>query len=197
MAKVTGKNPAEFYAKDRQAWREWLEKNHETEKSVWLILYHRDSRTPCVSYEDAVEEAICFGWIDSRPQKRDAESSLLLFARRNPASKWSQNNRERAERMIRAGRMREEGMHMIELAKTSGTWTALEEVQKNITPDDLQEALDASPRAKEYFLAFPPSSKRIILEWIQNAKKPETRQKRIDETVRLAAENIKANHYRQ
>jgi uncharacterized protein YdeI (YjbR/CyaY-like superfamily) len=197
MAKKTGKTTVEFYAKDRQAWREWLEKNHETEKSVWLTLYHRDSRTPCVNYEDAVEEAICFGWIDSRPEKRDAESSLLLFARRNPVSKWSQNNRERAERMIRAGLMNEVGLRMVELAKKSGTWTALENVQKNVIPDDLQEVLDASPRAKEYFMAFPPSSKRIILEWIQNAKKPETRQKRIEETVRLAAKNIKANHYRQ
>jgi uncharacterized protein YdeI (YjbR/CyaY-like superfamily) len=197
MAKKTGKTTVEFYAKDRQVWREWLEKNHETEKSVWLILYHRDTRTPCVSYEDAVEEAICFGWIDSRPEKRDAESSLLLFARRNPVSKWSQNNRERAERMIRAGLMKEVGLRMVELAKKSGTWTALENVQKNVIPDDLQEVLDASPRAKEYFMAFPPSSKRIILEWIQNAKKPETRQKRIEETVRLAAQNIKANHYRQ
>ena len=197
MAKETGKTPAEFSAKDRQAWRKWLEKNHKTEKSVWLIMEHRDSPTPGVNYDDAVEEAICFGWIDSRPQKRDATSSLLLFAHRKPASKWSQKNRERAERMIRAGLMREEGVHMIELAKTSGTWTALEDVQKNVIPDDLQAALDASARAKEYFMAFPPSSKRIILEWIQNAKKPETRQKRIEETVRLAAGNIKANHYRQ
>jgi uncharacterized protein YdeI (YjbR/CyaY-like superfamily) len=194
---VMDKNPAEFSARDRQVWREWLEKNHATEKSVWLIMEHRDSPVPGVNYDDAVEEAICFGWIDSRPRKRDATSSLLLFSQRKPTSKWSQKNRERAERMIRAGLMKEAGLRMVALAKTSGTWTALEDVQKNVIPDDLQAALDASLRAKEYFIAFPASSKRIILEWIQNAKKPETRQMRIDETVRLAAENIKANHYRQ
>jgi uncharacterized protein YdeI (YjbR/CyaY-like superfamily) len=190
-------NPAGFYAKDRQAWREWLEKNHAKEKSVWLILYHAGSATPGVSYNDAVEEAICFGWIDSKPKKRDDESSLLLFSQRKPKSKWSRINRDRAERMISEMRMMEAGMRMIDLAKESGTWTALEDVQKNVIPLDLQKALDGDLTAKEYFNAFPPSSKRIILEWILNAKRPGTREKRIQETVRLAAENVKANHYHQ
>ena len=195
--RTSGKgNPAGFYAKDRQEWREWLEKNHAKEKSVWLILYHADSVTPCVSYNDAVEEAICFGWIDSKPKKRDDESSLLLFSQRNPGSNWSRINRGRAERMISEGRMTDAGMR-IDLAKESGTWTPLEDVQKNVIPPDLQKALDGDLTAKQYFNAFPPSSKRIILEWILNAKRPETREKRIWETVRLAAENVKANHYRQ
>jgi uncharacterized protein YdeI (YjbR/CyaY-like superfamily) len=99
--------------------------------------------------------------------------------------------------MISEMRMTEAGMRMVDLAKESGTWTALEDVQKNVIPDDLQKALNGNLMAKEHFNAFPPSSKRIILEWILNAKRPETREKRIQETVRLAAENIKANHFRQ
>jgi uncharacterized protein YdeI (YjbR/CyaY-like superfamily) len=186
-----------LFAKSRKEWRIWLEKNHSSEKSVWLTIYHKDSKTPSVSYEEAVEEALCFGWIDSKPNNRDAESYYLFFAQRNPKSNWSKANRERAEKMIRQGLMTEAGQAMIDLAKRKGTWTALKEVQNLVIPDDLQELFDKNEKAFSNFQAFPASSKRIILEWILNAKRPETRQKRIEETVALAEENIKANHYRQ
>jgi uncharacterized protein YdeI (YjbR/CyaY-like superfamily) len=197
MAKTASSQSQQFYAEDRKIWREWLQKNHTKTKSVWLILYHKDSVKPSVTYDDAVEEALCFGWIDSKPNKRDDESSYLFFARRNPKSNWSKKNRERAERMISLGLMTSSGMEMIALAKNTGRWTALEEVQNSVIPTDLKEALAIKPIAEKNFSEFPPSSKRIILEWILNAKKPETRQKRIEETVQLAEKNIKANHYRQ
>jgi uncharacterized protein YdeI (YjbR/CyaY-like superfamily) len=187
----------QFYAEDRKIWRGWLLKNHTKTKSVWLILYHKDSGKPSVSYDDAVEEALCFGWIDSKPNKRNNESSYLFFSPRNPKSNWSKKNRERAERMISAGLMTGAGMEMITLAKNTGRWTALEEVQDSVIPPDLKEAFTINPTAEKNFSEFPSSSKRIILEWILNAKKPETRQKRIEETVQLAEKNIKANHYRQ
>ena len=187
----------EFYPKDRGEWRRWLEKNHRTEKNVWVVIPHAGSSTPGVPYEDATQEAICFGWIDSLPRKRDDTTQLLRFSRRNPKSKWSKKNRDRAERMIAAGLMSESGIDSIRDAKESGTWLALESVQKNEIPADLAGALERNPAALKNFTAFPPSSKRIILEWIQNAKKEETRKKRIQETVRLAADNIRANHYRQ
>ncbi len=187
----------ELYAKDRQTWRSWLEKNHTKEKNVWLVIYHQQSNTPSVHYDEAVEEALCFGWIDSKPNKRDEESSRLLFAKRNPKSNWSKLNRQRAEKLLKQGKMAKAGLEMIELAKRNGTWTALDEVQNSVIPDDLQKAFKKETTAFGNFQAFPPSSKRIILEWILNAKKPETRRKRIAETVRLAAKNIKANHYRQ
>lgn len=152
---------------------------------------------PSVYYDDAVEEAICFGWVDSKPNKRDDESYYLFMAQRKPGSNWSKLNRQRAEKMIAEGRMDQAGMAMVALAKQTGTWEALEDVQNAVIPPDLAEALLANPAANANFDAFPPSSKRIILEWILNAKKPETRQKRIGETVALAAKNIKANHYRQ
>jgi uncharacterized protein YdeI (YjbR/CyaY-like superfamily) len=168
-----------------------------SEKSVWLIIYHKDSKTPSVEYEEAVEEALCFGWIDSKPNKRDADSYYLFFAKRNPKSNWSKANRERAEKMIKRGLMTEAGQAMIYLAKRMGTWVALKEVQDSVIPDALQELIGKNKKAFNNFNAFPPSSKRIILEWILNAKRPETRQRRIEETVALAARNIKANHYRQ
>ncbi len=191
------KQPDQVYAEDREAWRAWLQQHHDKEKNVWLIIYHKKSKTPSVAYNDAVEEALCFGWIDSKPNKRDHESYLLLFAKRNPKSNWSRLNRERAERMLKQGRMTQAGLEMIETAKQDGTWTALEAVQDSVIPPDLDQAFQKNEAALRNFSAFPPSSKRIILEWILNAKRPQTRQKRIDETVELAARNIKANHYRQ
>lgn len=184
-------------AKTRPEWRQWLAENHQSEKSAWLIIYHKESSTPSIYYDEAVEEALCFGWVDSKPNKRDAESYYLFMAQRKAGSKWSRLNRQRAEKMIGEGLMAPAGMALITLAKQSGTWTALEDVQNSVVPPDLENALLKNELAAKNFHAFPPSSKRIILEWILNAKKAETRQKRIEETVRLAAENIKANHYRQ
>jgi uncharacterized protein YdeI (YjbR/CyaY-like superfamily) len=186
-----------FHARTRQEWRKWLEKNHSEEKSVWLIIYHKKSKTKSVNYDEAVEEAICFGWIDSKPNKRDEESYYLFFAKRNPKSNWSKANRDRAMKMISQGLMADQGMTLIGLAQENGTWEALVNVQDSVIPDDLQAKLNKNKTALNNFLFFPPSSKRIILEWILNAKKPETRQQRIDQTVNLAEKNIKANHYRQ
>lgn len=190
-------NENSFYAKNRTEWRDWLTKNSNTTAAVWLIIYHKNSTIPSLTYDEAVEEALCFGWIDSKPNKRDTESYYLFFSKRKPKSNWSKANRERAERMIQSKQMTKWGLEMIELAKTTGTWLALKEVQDSILPEDLKRALETNLLASQNFEDFPPSSKRIILEWILNAKKEETRLKRINETVDLAAKGIKANHYRQ
>jgi uncharacterized protein YdeI (YjbR/CyaY-like superfamily) len=186
-----------YHARNRKEWRAWLTKNHQSEKSVWLIIYHTSSATPSVYYDEAVEEAICFGWIDSIAHKRDQESKYQFFAVRKPKSNWSKANRERAERMIKAKQMKPAGQALIDVAKKTEAWTALIDVQNSVIPPDLQKAFDKSEVAYKYFMAFPPSSKRIILEWILNAKKTETRQQRIKQTVELAGKNIRANHYRQ
>jgi uncharacterized protein YdeI (YjbR/CyaY-like superfamily) len=185
------------YAKTRKEWRKWLEKNHSKEKSVWLIIYHKQSETPSVYYDEAVEEALCFGWVDSKANKRDTESSFLYFAQRKPKSNWSKANRERVEKLVNQGLMRPAGQAMIDLAKKSGSWTALVDVQNSVIPPDLQKHFDKNKTAFKNFQAFAPSSKRIILEWILNAKKPETRIQRIKQVVELAAKNIKANHYQR
>ena len=193
---MESKSPS-FYAADRKEWRNWLSKHSGSSTNVWLIIYHKKSSTPSLSYDEAVEEALCFGWVDSKPNKRDEESYYLFFAQRKPKSNWSAANRDRAEKMIKLKKMTASGLAMIELAKKTGTWLALEKVQASVLPDDLKKALAKNKPAKEHFDKFPPSSKRIILEWILNAKKEETRLKRITETVELAAKGIKANHYRQ
>ncbi len=184
-------------AESRKDRREWLAQNHQSEKSVWLIIFHKRSNNKSIYYDEAVEEDICFGWIDSIAHKRDHESKYQFFAHRKPKSNWSKSNRERAENMLELGRMTPNGQKLIDLAKTTGTWEALIDVQNSIIPADLKFHLNQNQLALKNFQAFSPSSKRIILELILNAKKNETRQKRIEETVRLAAENIKANHYRQ
>jgi uncharacterized protein YdeI (YjbR/CyaY-like superfamily) len=186
-----------FYASSRKEWRKWLTKNAALAAKIWLIIYHKNANKPSLTYEEAVEEALCFGWIDSKPNKRDKESYYLYFAQRKAGSNWSNINRQRAEKMILAKQMTPRGLELIELSKKTGTWLALKEVQASVVPPDLKKALEKNKEAKTNFEQFPPSSKRIILEWILNAKREETRAKRISETVELAAKGIKANHYRQ
>jgi uncharacterized protein YdeI (YjbR/CyaY-like superfamily) len=144
-----------------------------------------------------VEEAIAFGWIDSKANKRDKDSYFQYFARRQPRSSWSRENRQRAQKMIDLGLMTESGQAMIDLAQKTGRWEALEEAQTAVIPGDLQSEFSKYRKADQNFLAFPPSSKRIILEWILDAKTAVTRKKRIEETARLAAENIRVHHPRQ
>ena len=150
-----------------------------------------------VSYNDAVDEAICFGWIDSKPNKLDELRSMQLFARRRPKSNWSKINKQRVQRLIEEKRMQTSGLVIVEQAKQNGTWDALNQVENLVIPSDLQKALNKDSKAKAYFMAFPKSSTKNILEWISNARKKETRSIRIKETVRLAKNNIRANHYRQ
>ena len=110
------------YAKTRKEWRKWLSKNSQAEQSVWLILYHKKSTVPCVNINDATEEALCFGWIDSLAKKRDAESFYLTFSKRNPKSKWSEPNKERVKHMIEQGLMTEHGQALIDIAVATGKW---------------------------------------------------------------------------
>jgi uncharacterized protein YdeI (YjbR/CyaY-like superfamily) len=186
-----------FYAESQEAWRTWLEINHSSEKSIWLIIYKQNSGTPSVYYNEAVDEAICFGWIDSKINKRDENSFYQYFAKRNPKSNWSKVNKEKVERLTALGKIAPAGQAMIDLAKQNGTWTALDAVENLELPIELKTLFDNNPTAFANWEKFPRSSKRGILEWIFNAKKPETRLQRIEETVTLAASNIKANHYRQ
>jgi len=186
-----------YYAKDRATWRKWLEKNSEKKKAIWLIYYKPISGKPRVSYNDAVDEAICFGWIDSKPNALDEFRSIQFFAPRNPKSNWSKVNKARVARLMKEGRMTPSGLALIEAAKKNGSWDALNEVEEMVIPSDLLKELKKNKKAYAYFMAFPKSSKKNILEWIYNAKQPETRNNRIVETAKLAIENIRANHYRQ
>jgi uncharacterized protein YdeI (YjbR/CyaY-like superfamily) len=185
-----------FYAKNRKAWRSWLQKNAASEKSVWLIIYKKDAATKSINYVEAVEEALCFGWIDSKANKRDEESYYQFFAKRNPLSNWSKINKDRVEKLIKDGLMTPAGIAVIEQAQENGRWSALDSVESLELPTDLQTALSNDSKAAVHFEAFPRSVKKVILEWIQNARTKETRDKRIAETVRLASSNIRANQYK-
>jgi uncharacterized protein YdeI (YjbR/CyaY-like superfamily) len=179
----------------RAEWRAWLEQHHLRSEGVWMISFKQATGKPRVTYDDAVEEALCFGWIDSKPGKLDQERTMLYFAPRKPGSGWSRPNKERVERMIQAGQMTPAGMAKIEAAKQDGSWAALDAVENLEIPPDLARALAANPPADDFFAAFPRSVKRGILEWIANAKKPETRAKRIEATARKASENKRANQW--
>lgn len=188
-------NVKTFYAPSQEAWRKWLADNHDKEQSVWLIIYKKESKIPTVYYPEAVDEAICFGWIDSLINKRDEESYFQFFAKRNPASNWSKVNKDKVARLIAANAMQAAGLKMVELAKQTGTWDALNDIEKAVLPPDLQAAFKQNEIAFKNWEQFPHSTKRGILEWLLNAKKEETRQKRILEIVSLAAQNIRANQY--
>lgn len=183
----------QFYATDRTEWRQWLQENHATAKGVWLIYFKKSSGKIRVEYGEAVEEALCFGWIDSVAKPVDEFCYKQLFSPRKPKSNWSKLNKERVEILIESGLMTEAGFRMIDIAKQLGTWNALNEVEQLIIPNDLQIAFDVNPIALQHWQKFSRSSRRGILEWLLNAKRPETRAKRITNIVELAAQNIKAN----
>lgn len=175
--------------------REWLAANHDRLDGAWLIVWKKDSGGPYLSWEEIIDELIAFGWIDSTQRRVDDERSKLQITPRKPASKWSRINKERVARLIATGRMTPAGMAMVELAKESGTWSALDDVEALVEPDDLRAALDAEPAARRHWDAFPPSVRKAILTWVADAKREVTRSRRIAETVELAAENLRASDY--
>lgn len=181
-----------FYAPDAAAWRRWLEANHQGQQGVWLIIYKKESGVPSVYYPEAVDEALCFGWVDSLGNKRDEQSYFQYFSPRKPKSNWSGVNKAKIERLLAAGKMTPAGLEMVELAKRTGTWTALEDVENCVVPVDLEAALALQPQAFAYWQAFPPSAKRGILQWLAAAKQAATRERRITEIVDKAAQNRRA-----
>lgn len=185
-----------FHPLSRAEWRAWLAANHTRQEGVWLISYKQATGKPRVDYNESVEEAICFGWIDSKANKLDDERSMLWFAPRKAGTGWSKSNKERVARLLQAGLMAAAGLAKVEAAQRDGSWYALDAVEALEIPPDLAEALAAYAAAQANFDAFPRSVKRGILEWIASAKKPDTRANRVAETARLAAENRRANQWR-
>jgi len=196
MAKGIKKTFKDYYPQSRGEWRQWLQENHTQTDGIWLVLAKKESGLKLLSVAEAVEEALCFGWIDSVPNKVDANFFKLFISPRSPKSKWSKINKDRVKKLAKPGLLTPAGKKVIALAKKTGTWHALNEVDQLILPDDLKAALSKSKLATKFFDAFPPSTKRGILEWISNAKQSETRSKRIKETVDLARKNVRANQYK-
>lgn len=170
--------PNSIHPLTRAEWRAWLEENHTRGEGVWLITYKKATGMPRMEYDEAVEEALCFGWVDSKPD-----------------TGWSKSNKERVARLIAARLMAPAGLAKVEAAQADGSWNALDAVEALELPADLGQALTADPAAQRYWDAFPRSVKRGILEWIASAKTSSTRARRVDETVRLTAENRRANQW--
>jgi len=188
--KMTGPQDLDF--KTREEWREWLQKNHERENEAWVILHKKNSKKDGLRYFEAVEEAMCYGWIDSKMNRIDEDTFRQRFSPRREKGVWSKSNKELAIRLMKEGKMTKAGYEAIEEGKRSGTWQdAYTSKTTPKTPEDLQEALKASPKAQSNFQAFPNSTKLMYIHWIQSAKKPETRAKRIKQVVERAAKNIK------
>ena len=177
-------------------WRAWLKANHTQAASVWLVTYKKGASRPTLPYEDAVSEALCWGWIDSLPRKLDPERTMLRFSPRSKNTGWSAPNKRRISRLIAERRMQPAGLAKVKAAKADGSWTKLDAIEALAVPADLATAFAAYPTAAAEFDAFPRSVKRGILEWIGAAQKAETRAKRIEETAALAAQGKRANQWR-
>jgi uncharacterized protein YdeI (YjbR/CyaY-like superfamily) len=180
------------HADDRATWRAWLEANHATARGAWLVTWRARARRPFLSYEEAIEEALCFGWVDSTGGTFDADRGKLYFAPRKPGSGWAATNKARVERLVRDGRMRPAGAAVIERARADGSWGLLDSVERLEVPDDLAAALDAQPPAAASFAAFPPSARKQALAWLVLAKRPETRAQRISAIAAAAQRGERA-----
>lgn len=190
------KEPETFCPTSPWHWREWLQAHHAEKQSVWLIYHKKKSATPSLTWSQAVDEALCFGWIDSRAQPLDDERYRQFFSRRKPGSAWSKINKAKVERLIAAGLMTPAGLASIETAKQNGAWTLLDDVEELQIPADLAQLLAARPLAANYFERLSRTDKRNMLQWLVLAKRPATRQKRLAEIVDAAAQQLKPPPFR-
>ncbi len=181
-----------YHAETRAQWRSWLEQNHDRERGVWLCSWRKPTARPTCPYEEVVEEAICFGWIDSTVSRLDDDRSLQLVTPRKAKSTWTRLNRRRAAEMESAGLMTAAGRRAIEVARANGWWSILDPVEDLVEPDELAEALDADSAARRSWDAFPPSARKAMLWWVISAARPDTRERRIQKIVAEAAEGRRA-----
>lgn len=184
-----------FYPTSLTDWKKWLSKNHLSKQSVWLVFHSKSSEKPSITWSEAVDVALCFGWIDSKKIKIDHETSHQFFSKRKPNSTWSKINKEKVRQLIEKGLMTQAGYKSIETAKQNGSWTILDEVEELIIPNDLEEAFKKHKGSKAYFLSLSKSARKIMLSWIVLAKRPETRQKRIDEIAEHAGQKQKPKQF--
>lgn len=182
----------QLHLSNRNEWRAWLEKNYATKKEVWLIYYKKHTGVPSIPYEDSVEEALCFGWIDGIIKRIDDERCARKFIPRRSRSRWSESNKKRAETVINEGRMTEAGMARVDDAKRSGEWFKSNVVPKNLTlPAFIEEALTKNKKASENFNKLAESYKKLYVRWISSAKREKTRLRRLEEAIDLLEQNKK------
>jgi uncharacterized protein YdeI (YjbR/CyaY-like superfamily) len=183
---------SELHVTNRNDWRAWLEKNHDAAKEVWLIYYKKHAGKPGILYEASVEEALCFGWVDSIIKRLDDDRCARKFTPRKGASAWSESNKKRAEKMIRKGRMTEVGMAKIIEARERGEWSRVREVSKElVVPSFIQKALAKNEKAHAFFGTLADTYKRQIVSWVSSAKREETKARRLTEVISLLEKSQK------
>lgn len=183
-----------FCPTSQTEWRKWLEENHNSKQSVWLVCYKKKSNKPTIEWSNTVDEALCFGWIDSKRKPIDDEKFIQFFSKRKPKGTWSKVNKEKIKQLIDNGLMKKEGLKIIETAKRNGSWIILDEVEELKIPKDLAKEFKNKKGSQDFFLGLSRSVKKAILQWLVLAKRPETRQKRITEIAELAGQNLKPKH---
>lgn len=181
-----------LYIKNRKNWRAWLRKNHQIQKEVWLIYYKKHTGKPRIPYSEAVEEALCYGWIDSIVKRIDDEKYAQKYTPRRPGSKWSKLNIDRAKKMIKKKKMTRTGLILFKEARSEKSVTKTKLPKRTVMPPDLKKALAKNKTALENFTEFAQSYKRLYIMYILDAKKKETRARRIKKIVELAAKSIKS-----
>ncbi len=176
----------EVYVDSRDRWRKWLKKNHDRSNGIWLVFYKKHIGKPTLEYDDAVEEALCFGWIDSTIKKLDDEKFVRKFTPRNPDSRWSEPNKKRVNKLIKQGLMTEAGLVRVNDGKKSGAWNKPDRPTISLeVPPELKAALAKNKKAKAFFDQLAPSYKKQYLGWVSMAKRPETRARRVAESISL------------
>ncbi len=182
----------ELYASNRDDWRAWLRKNHESKKGVWLVYYKKYTGKPSIQYDDSVEEALCFGWVDSIIRKIDAEKYVRKFTPRTGKSKWSEANKKRVEKMINEGKITEAGLVSVKNAKKCGQWFKSSVPAKELAvPLYLKDALATNRKALDNFDRLANGYKKMLVRWINSAKREETRKRRIVEAIERLERNQK------
>jgi uncharacterized protein YdeI (YjbR/CyaY-like superfamily) len=171
----------------RDEWRAWLAANHRTSSGVWLVTRKKHTTRPTVAYEEAVEEALCFGWIDGVVNRVDDERTKEWFAPRRPKGTWARSNKERVARLEAAGLMTDAGREAIAIAQANGSWNSLDAIDGLVVPEDLATALAANLGAREHFDASSASVRRSALAWVYQAKRPQTRATRVEQVAAVAA----------
>ena len=186
----------ELYFQDDVAWRNWLHENHANLEGIYLILYAVDHEMPSMRWEEAVRVALCYGWIDSTVKSLGNDKRRQYFCPRKPKSVWSKVNKDHIKELTKAGLMHESGFTAIATAKENGSWTALDDVENGIVPDDLQKAFNRSKKAFENYQGLTRGQRKSYLYWLNQAKRKETRQKRITEIIDLCKKGVKSRNTR-
>eukprot|EP00768_Dysnectes_brevis_P007315 gnl/Dysnectes_brevis/6136_a9275_543.p1 GENE.gnl/Dysnectes_brevis/6136_a9275_543~~gnl/Dysnectes_brevis/6136_a9275_543.p1 ORF type:complete len:193 (+),score=15.05 gnl/Dysnectes_brevis/6136_a9275_543:31-609(+) len=184
-----------FCPSDASDFREWLKHNHKTKKHIWIIFFKQSSPTPNLSWSEAVDQALCFGWIDSTKRARDKQSYMQRYTPRKPKSVWSRINKLKVEALTKSGQMTEEGLAAVKRAKTNGSWFTLDSCDALEVPIDLETAFAKHPGSKAFYLSLSPSKRRGLLSWVAMAKRDITKEKRIKEIVKAALERRRPSHF--